>query len=212
MKILVIDNYDSFTYNLVQFVGEADPSAELIVKRNDEITVDEVEELSPDAIIISPGPGTPDDAGISRDLIRTRGVDTPTLGVCLGHQCIAEVYGGRIQSADRLLHGKTSDITHEDLPIYDHLPNPFPATRYHSLIVDEQSLPEELVVDAVSEYDEIMGMHHRKHPVIGVQFHPESILTENGRGLINDFLAYSKQPEPLGDNPRPAPLDTEAQS
>lgn len=210
MQVLVIDNYDSFTYNLVQYVGEADESAKMTVKRNDEITLDEVRQRDPDAVIISPGPGTPDDAGISRDVIADLGPGTPVLGVCLGHQCIAEVYGGRIRSADRLLHGKTSEITHEDLPIYKHLPNPFPATRYHSLIVDEAGLPEELIVDAVSEYDEIMGIHHRNHPVIGVQFHPESILTENGRELMKNFLNYASKPTKLGEQPRPRPLNAEA--
>lgn len=201
MDVLVIDNYDSFTYNLVQYIGEVDEQPRVV--RHDEVTVEDLERDPPGAIVISPGPGTPDDAGISTETIRRLGSDTPILGVCLGLQCLAVAHGGRVERADRLLHGKTSSIYHEASPLYEGLENPFTATRYHSLIVPEEDLPEVLSVDAVSEHGEIMGLRHRDHPVLGVQFHPESILTEHGRDLIRNFLDYARDPEPLGESDRP---------
>jgi anthranilate synthase/aminodeoxychorismate synthase-like glutamine amidotransferase len=185
--ILVVDNYDSFTYNLVQYLGEL--GAELIVRRNDQTTIDEVEKMRPERLCISPGPGTPDDAGISNDLIRHFGPRIPVLGVCLGHQCIGQVYGGQIVRADRLMHGKTSPILHEGDGIFSGLPIPFEATRYHSLIVRRDTLPEELEVVAETSEHEIMGLRHRRHPVHGVQFHPESIMTGEGKKLLANFLA-----------------------
>jgi anthranilate synthase/aminodeoxychorismate synthase-like glutamine amidotransferase len=185
--ILVVDNYDSFTYNLVQYLGEL--GAELVVRRNDQTTVEEVEKLRPERLCISPGPGTPDDAGISNDLIRHFGSRIPILGVCLGHQCIGQVYGGQIVRADRLMHGKTSPILHEGDGIFAGLPIPFEATRYHSLIVRRETLPAELEVVAETSEREIMGLRHREHPVHGVQFHPESIMTGEGKKLLANFLA-----------------------
>jgi len=184
--ILVIDNYDSFTYNLVQYFGEL--GAELLVRRNDQTTVREVEELRPDKICISPGPGTPDDAGISNELIRQFGPHTPVLGVCLGHQCIGQVFGAEIVRADRLMHGKTSPILHEGDGVFRGLPIPFEATRYHSLIVRRETLPDELEVIAETSEREIMGLRHRRYPVHGVQFHPESIMTGEGKKLLANFL------------------------
>jgi anthranilate synthase/aminodeoxychorismate synthase-like glutamine amidotransferase len=185
--ILVVDNYDSFTYNLVQYLGEL--GAELVVRRNDQTTIEEVEKLRPERLCISPGPGTPDDAGISNDLIRHFGPRIPVLGVCLGHQCIGQVYGGQIVRADRLMHGKTSPILHEGDGIFAGLPIPFEATRYHSLIVRRETLPAELEVVAETSEHEIMGLRHREHPVHGVQFHPESIMTGEGKKLLANFLA-----------------------
>jgi len=184
--LLVIDNYDSFTYNLVQYFGElgADP----VVKRNDAITPEEVEKLKPERIVISPGPGTPSDAGISMEVIRRMGKTTPILGVCLGHQCIAEVYGGKVVRADRLMHGKTSPIRHEASGVFAGLPNPFEATRYHSLIVEKSSVPTCLRITADTAEGEIMGLQHREFPVHGVQFHPESILSREGKDLLRNFL------------------------
>ena len=184
--LLVIDNYDSFTYNLVQYFGElgADP----VVKRNDAITPEEVEKLRPGRIVISPGPGTPADAGISMEVIRRMGQTTPILGVCLGHQCIAETYGGKVVRADRLMHGKTSPIRHEGSGVFAGLPNPFEATRYHSLIVDKNSVPACLRLTADTAEGEIMGLQHREFPVHGVQFHPESILSREGKDLLRNFL------------------------
>ena len=184
--ILVIDNYDSFTYNLVQYSGEL--GAELLVRRNDQTTVREVEELRPDKICISPGPGTPDDAGISNELIRQFGPHTPVLGVCLGHQCIGQVFGAEIVRADRLMHGKTSPILHEGDGVFRGLPIPFEATRYHSLIVRRETLPDELEVIAETSEREIMGLRHRRYPIRGVQFHPESIMTGEGKKLLANFL------------------------
>ena len=184
--ILVIDNYDSFTYNLVQYFGEL--GAELLVRRNDQTTVREVEELRPDKICISPGPGTPDDAGISNELIRQFGPHTPVLGVCLGHQCIGHVFGGEVVRADRLMHGKTSPILHEGDGVFRGLPIPFEATRYHSLIVRRETLPDELEVIAETSEREIMGLRHRRYPIHGVQFHPESIMTGEGKKLLANFL------------------------
>ena len=184
--LLVIDNYDSFTYNLVQYFGElgADP----VVKRNDAITPEEVEKLRPGRIVISPGPGTPADAGISMEVIRRMGKTTPILGVCLGHQCIAETYGGKVVRADRLMHGKTSPIRHEGSGVFAGLPNPFEATRYHSLIVEKNSVPACLRITADTAEGEIMGLQHRDFPVHGVQFHPESILSREGKDLLRNFL------------------------
>jgi anthranilate synthase/aminodeoxychorismate synthase-like glutamine amidotransferase len=184
--ILVIDNYDSFTYNLVQYFGEL--GAELVVRRNDQTTLREVEELRPDKICISPGPGTPDDAGISNELIRQFGPHTPVLGVCLGHQCIGQVFGGEVVRADRLMHGKTSPILHEGDGVFRGLPIPFEATRYHSLIVRRETLPDELEVIAETSEREIMGLRHRRYPIHGVQFHPESIMTGEGKKLLANFL------------------------
>lgn len=184
--VLVIDNYDSFTYNLVQYFGElgADP----VVKRNDAITPAEVEKMQPNRIVVSPGPGAPADAGISMEVIRRMGATTPILGVCLGHQCLAEVYGGRVVRADRLMHGKTSPIRHQGKGLFAGLPNPFEATRYHSLIVEKQSVPACLQVTADTAEGEIMGLQHREFPVYGVQFHPESILSREGKDLLRNFL------------------------
>jgi anthranilate synthase/aminodeoxychorismate synthase-like glutamine amidotransferase len=184
--ILVIDNYDSFTYNLVQFLGEM--GAELQVFRNDQITVDEIRDLQPSHIVISPGPGTPDDAGVSLDVIRELGATTPILGVCLGHQCIGQAYGGVVTRADRLMHGKTSMIYHKSDTLFTGVPSPFEATRYHSLIVEEKTLPESLMITAFTDDGENMAMRHREHPVIGVQFHPESILTNYGPRLLKNFM------------------------
>ena len=184
--ILVIDNYDSFTYNLVQYFGEL--GAELVVRRNDQTTLREIEELRPDKICISPGPGTPDDAGISNELIRQFGPHTPVLGVCLGHQCIGHVFGAEVVRADRLMHGKTSPILHEGDGVFRGLPIPFEATRYHSLIVRRETLPDELEVTAETSEREIMGLRHRRYPIHGVQFHPESIMTGEGKKLLANFL------------------------
>ena len=184
--ILVIDNYDSFTYNLVQYFGEL--GAELVVRRNDQTTLREVEELRPDKICISPGPGTPDDAGISNELIRQFGPHIPVLGVCLGHQCIGQVFGAEVVRADRLMHGKTSPILHEGDGVFRGLPIPFEATRYHSLIVRRETLPDELEVTAETSEREIMGLRHRRYPIHGVQFHPESIMTGEGKKLLANFL------------------------
>ena len=185
--ILVIDNYDSFTYNLVQYFGEL--GAELTVRRNDKVGLDEVEKLRPERICISPGPGTPLDAGISNELIRQFGPRIPILGVCLGHQCIGHVFGGEIVRAPRLMHGKTSPILHEGDGVFHGLPNPFEATRYHSLIVRRETFPGELEILAETSDGEIMGLRHRRFPIHGVQFHPESILTEEGKRLLTNFLA-----------------------
>ncbi|NBR96326.1 MAG: aminodeoxychorismate/anthranilate synthase component II [Verrucomicrobia bacterium] len=185
--LLVIDNYDSFTYNLVQYFGElgADPQ----VKRNDAITPEEVEKLKPKRIVISPGPGRPEDAGISMELIRRLGSRVPLLGVCLGHQCIGEVYGGKVVRAGRLMHGKTSPIQHDGKGVFAKLPNPFEATRYHSLIVEKESVPGCLEVSAETAEGEIMGLRHKEYPVHGVQFHPESILSKEGKDLLANFLS-----------------------
>ena len=184
--ILVIDNYDSFTYNLVQFLGEM--GADLHVVRNDQITLDEIRALQPTHIVISPGPGDPDDGGVSLDVIREMGATTPILGVCLGHQCIGQAYGGVVRRAPHVMHGKTSMITHNNDPMFAHMPNPFEATRYHSLIVKRETLPECLEICATTEEGEIMGLRHREFPVHGVQFHPESILTRDGKTLLKNFL------------------------
>jgi anthranilate synthase component II len=184
--ILVIDNYDSFTYNIVQEMGEL--GADIEVARNDQITLDEIRRLNPSHIVISPGPGYPKDAGISSDVIRELGPTTPILGVCLGHQCIGEVYGGVVSHAPQLMHGKTSQIFHKHDPLFTGLPSPFTATRYHSLIVEENTLPECLTITAFAEAGEIMGLRHKDYPVVGVQFHPESVLTQLGIRILQNFL------------------------
>ncbi len=185
--IIVIDNYDSFTYNLVQYLGEM--HLDIRVYRNDEITIQEIEAQNPDFIVISPGPGTPEDAGISKEVILQLGTRIPILGVCLGHQCLGEVYGGIVTGAPRLMHGKTSSIYHYKSELFNGIPSPFSATRYHSLIVEEEGLPEELEIIAFTRTGEIMGLRHKEFPVFGLQFHPESILTKEGKQILKNFLA-----------------------
>jgi anthranilate synthase/aminodeoxychorismate synthase-like glutamine amidotransferase len=183
--IAIIDNYDSFTYNLVQYIGEL--GAEVCVFRNDAISPEELEALEPSHIVISPGPGDPSDAGVSKEIIRSLGPHRPILGVCLGHQCIGEVFGGRVERARRLMHGKTSAVYHYGDTLFTGVPSPFDATRYHSLIVTEP-LPEELEITAFTTSNEVMGVRHRDYPVYGVQFHPESVLTQYGKQILNNFL------------------------
>lgn len=185
--LLVIDNYDSFTYNLVQYFGElgVDP----LVRRNDEVSIDQIRALKPERICVSPGPCTPNEAGISCDVIREFGPRLPLLGVCLGHQSIGQVYGGQVVRADRLMHGKTSPILHKGNGVFAGLPQPFEATRYHSLLVRRESLPDCLEITAETAEGEIMGLVHREFPIHGVQFHPESILTSEGKNLLRNFLA-----------------------
>ncbi len=197
--LLVIDNYDSFTYNLVQYFFEL--GVEVHVERNDVIDVDGVAALSPSAIVLSPGPGTPDDAGICLDVVSRLGTKVPILGVCLGHQVIAQAYGGRIVHARRVMHGRTSPIEHDGRGVFAGLPSPFVATRYHSLVVARDSVPPELRMtawtrDATGAIEEIMGLRHRRAPVEGVQFHPEAILTEHGHRLLRNFLERTR----VGDN------------
>jgi anthranilate synthase/aminodeoxychorismate synthase-like glutamine amidotransferase len=187
-RIVVIDNYDSFVYNLVQYLGEL--GAEPIVHRNDAITVDDVEALQPDGVLVSPGPGTPDDAGISNALIERLAGRVPIFGVCLGHQCIGQVFGGDVIRAPRVMHGKTSLVRHDGTGVLAGLPSPFEATRYHSLVVDRTTLPDVLEVTAEAEDDgTIMALRHRQHAIEGVQFHPESILTRVGHDLLRGWLA-----------------------
>lgn len=186
--ILVIDNYDSFTYNLVQYLGEL--GAEITVKRNDEITVEEARALKPSHILLSPGPCSPKEAGISVALIQKLAGEVPILGVCLGHQSIGYAYGGDIIRAKELMHGKTSQIRHDGKGVFAGLPNPIRATRYHSLAIARETMPKELIVTAESEDGEIMGVRHRSLPLEGVQFHPESILSESGRELLRNFLGF----------------------
>jgi anthranilate synthase/aminodeoxychorismate synthase-like glutamine amidotransferase len=184
--IALIDNYDSFTYNLVQYLGEL--GAEVLVFRNDAVTVEALEALDPSHIVISPGPGDPSAAGISNEVIRRLGTRRPLLGVCLGHQCIGEVFGGRVTRAPRLMHGKVSPIYHYGEGLFVGIPSPFEATRYHSLIVTEP-LPAELQITAFTKEGELMGLRHRQHPIYGVQFHPESILTLPGKQILRNFLS-----------------------
>jgi anthranilate synthase/phosphoribosyltransferase len=184
--LLVIDNYDSFTYNLFQYLGEL--GADMQVFRNNKITVEEIRGKKPAGIVISPGPGRPEDGGISLATIREFSGQIPILGVCLGHQCIGEAFGGRVVGAGRIMHGKTSMIHHNGREIFDGLKNPFEATRYHSLVVERDSLPDVLEVTAESEQGELMALRHREHPTWGVQFHPESILTGEGKRLLANFL------------------------
>ena len=188
--ILVIDNYDSFTYNLVQYLGEL--GQRIKVYRNDKIDIDTIKKLKPDYIVISPGPGRPKDARISNDVIASFSGKMPILGVCLGHQCIAEVFGGKITAAKRLMHGKTSFIYHNGKTIFRNVRNPFEATRYHSLIVEKKNLPDCFDVIAQTKQKEIMAIKHKKHPVWGVQFHPESILTKEGKHILKNFLGTKK--------------------
>ena len=185
--ILLIDNYDSFVFNLARYVGELGHAREVV--RNDALTVAEIEALAPDAIILSPGPCTPKEAGISNAVIRELGPRIPILGVCLGHQCIAEAYGGLVLRARRPMHGKTSLIAHDGRGVFPGLPDPLRVTRYHSLIAASERVPDELEVSAWSPEGEIMGLRHRTHPVEGVQFHPEAVLTERGHDLLANFLA-----------------------
>ncbi|MBE9170573.1 aminodeoxychorismate/anthranilate synthase component II [Pleurocapsales cyanobacterium LEGE 06147] len=192
--IIVIDNYDSFTYNLVQYLGELGQelsvAAAIKVYRNDQITLETIKQLAPDGIVISPGPGRPEDAGISLQLIEQLGPKLPILGVCLGHQSIGQVFGGKIVSAPVLMHGKTSEIYHHNVGVFEGLETPFTATRYHSLVIEQDSLPEVLEITAWVEDGTIMGIRHRNYPHIqGVQFHPESILTNSGKLLLRNFLA-----------------------
>ena len=186
--LLVIDNYDSFTYNLVQYFGEL--GAEIEIRRNDKVTVDEIKDLAPEKICISPGPCTPNEAGISCEVIREFGPSIPMLGVCLGHQSIGQVYGGEIIRAERLMHGKTSPISHAGQGVFSGIPSPFEATRYHSLIIRRDSFPDcfEITAEAETEEREIMGLKHKEYPIHGVQFHPESILTGEGMKLLKNFL------------------------
>jgi len=190
--ILVIDNYDSFTYNLVQYLGEL--GADVVVRRNDAVQVDEVGELAPAAIVLSPGPCTPKEAGVTVDLIRRWGSTIPTLGVCLGHQAIGEAYGGDVVRADRVMHGKTSQICHDGSGVFAGLPSPMEVMRYHSLIVERRSMPESLEIVAVAQDDplEVHAVKHREHPVYGVQFHPESVMTPHGKALLKNFLELAR--------------------
>jgi anthranilate synthase/aminodeoxychorismate synthase-like glutamine amidotransferase len=187
LMILVIDNYDSFTYNLVQYLGEL--GADLKIYRNDKITIQEIRDLRPEKILISPGPGYPKDAGISIQVIKEFAAKVPILGVCLGHQAIGEAFGGKIVQAKRFMHGKTSDIHHDGKTIFKGLSNPFTATRYHSLLVEKASLPDVLEISAWTDKDEIMGIRHKQFKVEGIQFHPESILTTEGKKLLKNFLS-----------------------
>jgi para-aminobenzoate synthetase component II len=184
--ILVIDNYDSFTYNLVQYLGEM--GEELVVHRNDELSVDDVAAMAPDRIIISPGPCTPNEAGISVETIRRMAGKMPILGVCLGHQSIGQAFGGEVVRAGRLMHGKTSPVLHDGRTVFRGLPSPFQATRYHSLLVRRETLPDCLEISAETQEGEIMGLRHKELPVEGVQFHPESVLTEHGKELLRNFV------------------------
>lgn len=187
--ILMIDNYDSFTYNLVQYLAELGENLEVF--RNDKIDIEKIEKLAPQAIVISPGPGTPKDAGISCAVIQHFGSNIPILGVCLGHQAIGYVFGGSIVRAKNLMHGKTSLIYHSNQSIFKNLPNPFEATRYHSLLIEKETFPKELEVLAWTKDGEIMGLKHKKYPIIGVQFHPESIMTKSGKQLLKNFLEFN---------------------
>tara|TARA_B100000676_G_C18071697_1_gene844709 strand:+ start:2517 stop:3092 length:576 start_codon:yes stop_codon:yes gene_type:complete len=190
--ILLIDNYDSFTYNLYQYLSEL--GAEVKVVRNDMITIEEIREMAPEKIVISPGPSTPENAGISNQVISKFGANTPTLGVCLGHQCVGFSYGGEVGSAGEIMHGKTSMIHHNDKGVFSGLPNPFKAIRYHSLAVYRENLPEELEITAWTDSGLIMGVKHKEFPVEGIQFHPESIMTESGKDLLKNFLHGVRRP------------------
>lgn len=185
MRVLLIDNYDSFTYNLAQALGEF--GAEISVIRNDQISVNQVRDMQPDRIVISPGPGTPDDSGVSQSVLQDISPTIPTLGVCLGHQCIGQVFGGKVVRAPNLMHGKVSDVYHRNHPLFTGVPSPFTATRYHSLIVQEP-VPDDLHIIAFTDAGEIMGLIHKTLPIVGVQFHPESILTTFGPRILQNFL------------------------
>ncbi|GIU84613.1 MAG: glutamine amidotransferase [Acidimicrobiales bacterium] len=195
-RVVVVDNYDSFVYNLVQYLGEL--GADVLVIRNDASDLAGIEELAPDGIVISPGPGRPADAGVSNEVIRVLGRRTPVMGVCLGMQCMAEVFGGRIMRAPVLMHGKTSLVHHDGRGLFDGVPNPVRATRYHSLAVDPDSVPSDLEVTARSDDGTIMGLRHRQFPVEGVQFHPESVLTEAGHRMVANFLRSAAGSGPDG--------------
>ena len=184
--LLVVDNYDSFTFNLVQYLGEE--NVEIQVRRNDDITLGQLERLAPERILISPGPCTPREAGLSNEIIQTFGHKVPTLGVCLGHQCIAHSFGAEVVVNEEIMHGKTSPISHNSKGLFEGIPSPFTATRYHSLVVKRDTVPECLEITAETEGGEIMGIRHKEHPIWGVQFHPESILTDHGRLLLQNFL------------------------
>ena len=184
--LLVIDNYDSFTYNLVQYLGEME--VEMQIYRNDQVTVDQVCAIQPERILISPGPCSPRESGLSNEIIRRFGAEIPTLGVCLGHQCIGHVFGGNVIVNYRMMHGKTSPIKHNGKDLFEGMPNPFAATRYHSLVIERASLPDCLELTAETNEGEIMGVRHKQFPIWGIQFHPESILTESGRQILKNFL------------------------
>ncbi|MHC1767002.1 MAG: aminodeoxychorismate/anthranilate synthase component II [Verrucomicrobiia bacterium] len=184
--VLVIDNYDSFTYNLVQYLGEM--NVDLQVHRNDQITLDQIRDLNPDRILVSPGPCSPRESGLCNEIIRKFGRTIPTFGVCLGHQCIGHTFGADVVVNHRMMHGKTSLIRHDGRDLFEEMPNPFTATRYHSLVIDRKSVPDCLEITAETEEGEIMGVRHKALPIWGVQFHPESILTENGRQILRNFL------------------------
>jgi len=184
--LLVIDNYDSFTYNIVQYLGEMHVAMQ--VHRNDQISIEQIQALNPERILISPGPCSPKESGLSNEIIRTFSSRIPTLGVCLGHQCIGHVFGGNVVVNYRMMHGKTSPIKHNGKDLFEGMPNPFAATRYHSLVIRRDSLPECLEITAETEEGEIMGVKHKQFPIWGVQFHPESILTDNGRTIMKNFL------------------------
>jgi anthranilate synthase/aminodeoxychorismate synthase-like glutamine amidotransferase len=184
--LLVIDNYDSFTYNLVQYLGEM--QVPMVIRRNDEITINEIRELAPERLLISPGPCSPRESGLSNEIIRAFSSQIPTLGVCLGHQCIGHVFGANVIVNYRMMHGKTSLIKHNGKDLFAGMPNPFAATRYHSLVIQRDSMPECLEVTAETDEGEIMGVKHNQYPIWGVQFHPESILTESGRQILQNFL------------------------
>jgi len=190
--VLVIDNYDSFTYNLVQYLGEM--NVEMQVYRNDRITLEQIRALEPERILISPAPCSPRESGLSNDIIRESGRTTPLLGVCLGHQCIGHTFGAQVVVNYRMMHGKTSPIRHNGKDLFEGMPNPFQATRYHSLVIQRDTLPDFLEVTAETDEGEIMGVRHRQYPIWGVQFHPESILTENGRTILKNFLKLGKRP------------------
>lgn len=191
--ILVIDNYDSFTYNLVQYLGEI--GEQVVVKRNDEIDLEGIAAMKPDHILLSPGPCTPNEAGITLQVIERFKGDIPILGVCLGHQAIGQAFGGEVIRAEKLMHGKTSEILHDGRTVFEGIPSPYTATRYHSLIVKRETLPEELEITAETAEGEIMGLRHKEYPIEGVQFHPESIITEHGLTLLRNFVRGSKVKE-----------------
>jgi len=194
VNVLLIDNYDSFTYNLAQYLGEL--HATVTVERNDAVTLEAIAQRRPDAIVISPGPCTPNEAGISLDVIRTFSGQIPLLGVCLGHQCIGQVFGGRVVRAPRVMHGKTSKIFHDEKGLFAGVENPFVATRYHSLVIAPDSMPDALEITAKTWEDEIMGVRHKQHLVEGVQFHPESIMTTAGKKLLGNFLERARSHAP----------------
>ena len=192
--ILVIDNYDSFTYNLVQYLGEL--GVEMQIRRNNEVTMDQIRALQPERILVSPGPCSPRESGLSNEIIRTFGSTVPLFGVCLGHQCIGHVFGATVEVNYRMMHGKTSPIRHNGKDLFESMPNPFVATRYHSLVIKRETMPDCLEITAESDEGEIMGVRHKQLPIWGVQFHPESILTQEGRTIMKNFLKLRKQVEP----------------